>query len=191
MHSLNSYTYDGKAKTPFVTVMYKYRTLIEGVHYTVSYKNNVNAGTAYAEVTGIGNYSGKASISFKIDEVKRTDIANCTVTLSKNSYIYDGSAKIPVVTVKDGTKKLWYGMDYVTTYSDNVNAGTATVTVTGIGKYQGTKTASFEIKAISKSTIDRCTVTLSNKRRLVSFGQQLVSRERSIRGANGRVSGIR
>lgn len=40
------------------------------------------------------------------------------------------------------------GTDYTVSYSDNVNAGTATITVTGVGSYSGSRTADF---AISKA----------------------------------------
>ncbi len=55
---------------------------------------------------------------------------------------YDGSEKKPAVTGLDG---LVEGKDYKVEYKDNVNAGTATVTVTGIGGYTGSKTFEFTI----------------------------------------------
>ena len=67
------------------------------------------------------------------------------VTLSNTKYNYDGKAKKPSVTVKNGTKTLVSGTDYTVTYSNNVNIGTATVTVTGIGDYKGTISKNFTI----------------------------------------------
>ena len=48
------------------------------------------------------------------------------------------------------------GSDYNVTYSDNINAGTATAIVTGIGAYSGTKNVTFTIepKKISSPTFD-------------------------------------
>lgn len=58
----------------------------------------------------------------------------------------------PVVTYKG--KKLVKGTDYTVSYSNNTNPGTATVTVTGIGEYSGTKTATFAIKVkLAKSSV--------------------------------------
>lgn len=57
-------TYNGEAKTPSVTVT----GLTQDTHYTVSYKNNVAAGTAKAIVTGIGNYAGKVEKEFTINK---------------------------------------------------------------------------------------------------------------------------
>ena len=58
---------------------------------------------------------------------------------------YTGQELTPAVTVKDGTKILTEGTDYTLQYADNVEVGTATVTATGIGKYDGTLTAHFTI----------------------------------------------
>ncbi len=58
----------------------------------------------------------------------------------------------PVVTYKG--KKLVKGTDYTVSYSNNMNPGTATVTVTGMGEYSGTKTATFAIKVkLAKSSV--------------------------------------
>ena len=82
--------------------------------------------------------------------------------LSATSYIYDGKAKTPGVTVKDGTKPLVNGTDSTVKYSNNVNVGTATVTVTGKGNYTGSKSTNFKINAapVGKS-IASATVTTS------------------------------
>ena len=59
---------------------------------------------------------------------------------------YDGSAKTPAYTVKSGEKILTAGTDYTLSYSNNTNAGTATVTATGLGNYAGaTGSAEFTI----------------------------------------------
>ena len=57
--------------------------------------------------------------------------------------VYTGAALEPPVTVKDGEKALVEGTDYTVTYADNTAAGTATVTITGMGNYTGTLTATF------------------------------------------------
>ena len=59
---------------------------------------------------------------------------------------YDGSAKTPAYTVKSGEKILTAGTDYELSYSNNTNAGTATVTAKGLGNYVGaTGSAEFTI----------------------------------------------
>ena len=62
---------------------------------------------------------------------------------------YTGKALKPAVVVKDGEKTLVEGTDYTVSYSNNVNAGTATATITGIGDYSGTVPASFTINPTS------------------------------------------
>ena len=60
--------YTGNAIKPELVVTNGEQTLTEGVDYTVTYKNNTEVGTATAEITGIGNYSGKTSVTFEIEE---------------------------------------------------------------------------------------------------------------------------
>jgi len=78
-----------------------------------------------------------------------TIISTCSVTLSATTYTYNGSAKVPTVTVKDGTTTLTNGTDYTVSYSDNTNAGTATVTISGIGNYSGLLSKNFTINKAS------------------------------------------
>lgn len=88
---------------------------------------------------------------------------NTVVTLEKNSYEYTGSAIEPKVTsVKYGDATLTAGTDYTVSYTNNVNIGEATVTVTGTGSYQGTATATFQItKAQQTVSVEDVTKTYS------------------------------
>ncbi len=153
--SKTNYTYDGTAKKPTVTVKYGSKTLKNGTDYSVSYKDNVNKGTAHVTITGKGNYTGSVTKSFIINGIQ---IPNCKTTLSQTSYTYDGNAKKPTVTVKNGSKTLKSGTNYTVTYKNNTNAGTASVTVAGTGNYAGSVTKTFKINAAS---ISKCTVSLS------------------------------
>ncbi|MEG0793892.1 MAG: leucine-rich repeat domain-containing protein, partial [Lachnospiraceae bacterium] len=58
---------------------------------------------------------------------------------------YTGSAIEPVLTVQAGNKKLALDTDYTVTYGNNINAGTATATIAGAGKYTGTASKTFQI----------------------------------------------
>lgn len=67
---------------------------------------------------------------------------------------YDGTRKTPALTVKVGETTLTAGKDYVAIYTDNVNAGnnSATVTVYGIEDYSGlTGTATFTINKAAQT----------------------------------------
>ena len=157
--SQNSYTYDGKAKKPTVTVKDGAIVLKEGTDYTVAYSNNINIGTAKVTVTGKGNYTGTVTKEFTITKAAPPEqgvknLSQCTIKLSKSSYAYDGKAKKPTVTVKDGTAVLKEGTDYTVTYGNNINAGTAKAKVTGKGNYKGTVTKNFTI-TVKKGTSHR------------------------------------
>ena len=135
-------TYTGNAITPAVTVTVNGTTLTAGTDYSVSYANNTNAGTASVTVTGIGDYTGTVTKEFTINPKSVTP----DVTLSATSYTYDGKAKKPGVTVKDGSKTLTEGTDYKVTYaSGRTDAGTYNVKVTLQGNYSGSKKVSFTI----------------------------------------------
>ncbi len=72
--STTSYTYNGSAKTPTVTVKdADGKPLFKDTDYTVSYSNNKNIGTATATVTGKGNYSFTKKLTFTI---KAKDLAS-------------------------------------------------------------------------------------------------------------------
>ena len=68
------------------------------------------------------------------------------VTLPEEKIVYSGAAQEPAVTVRQGEKTLVAGTDYEVSYANNVDAGTATVTVTGKGNYQGTVEKTFTIE---------------------------------------------
>lgn len=88
----------------------------------------------------------------------KRDLTKCKASLSKTSYDYDGEAKKPSVTVKNGDIKLTKGTDYTVSYSKNKNAGKATVTIKGIGIYSGTIKKTFTINKV-KNTISASNVT--------------------------------
>lgn len=149
--SADSYTYDGNEKRPDVSVKFGGKDLVFGDDYTVTYEDNLNAGTATAYITGMGNYQGELSKTFTI---KAAAISANDVTLASSAVTYTGSAQTPAVTVKSGSKTLVSGSDYTVSYSNNTNAGTATATVTAKGNYTGTVTKQFTVQAADISKAD-------------------------------------
>ena len=150
-----AFEYDGNAKEPTANVTVdldgdgtKETTLTAGTDYSISYKNNVNAGTATATVDGEGNFSGALlALEFTISAFTLT-ADNSAAALANTAFEYDGNAKEPTANVTvdldgDGTKEttLTAGTDYEITYSDNINAGTGTATITAKGNYAGSFTA--------------------------------------------------
>lgn len=76
---------------------------------------------------------------------KNLDASN--VTLSQDTFTYDGKEQKPTVTVKIGDKTLTENTDYTVTWpSDRKNAGTKTITVTFKGNYSGTAQVDYKIK---------------------------------------------
>ncbi len=59
---------------------------------------------------------------------------------------YTGDEIKPEVVVRDNEKVLTEGKDYTLSFSDNIEAGKATVTVVGNGDYEGTLSTAFDIK---------------------------------------------
>ena len=82
-----TYTFNGKAHEPGVTVSLGTRTLKEGEDYTVSYVNNVKASVATTPnkvvITGMGAYIGTAEKTFTIEPAKMSDVK---VTFSQDTY---------------------------------------------------------------------------------------------------------
>ena len=81
------YTYTGKALKPKVTVSYDGTTLKVGTHYTVTYSNNKNAGTATLRVTGKGKYTGTVKLNFTIAKAEQTVKASSITSVLKSSAV--------------------------------------------------------------------------------------------------------
>jgi gliding motility-associated-like protein len=145
-------TYTGSALTPSLVVKDGATTLTLGIHYSVAYSNNTNVGTATVTITGIGNYTGTKTQTFVI-------VSRAASTLSIDAIsnqTYTGSALTPSLVVKDGATTLTLGTHYSVTYSNNTNVGTASVMITGMGNYTGTKTGTFSIFIPGPSAVVCC-----------------------------------
>lgn len=145
--AIGAQTYTGEALTPNVTLTYNGKTLVKGTDYNVSYTDNTNVGTAKVTITAVenGNYSGGATATFTIGQKA---ITADMVTIS-GTYTYNGNAITPTIEVKDGNTVLQANTDYEVELSNNTNAGTATVKITGRGNYSGTPEKTFLINAKS------------------------------------------
>ncbi len=95
---------------------------------------------------------------------QRKDIAACTASLLLDTFVYDGQAQEPIVTVKDGAATLKKGTDYTLAYERNINAGVGRVRVTGIGDYTGEKILGFTIQKASSIIIARSISRKSSKK---------------------------
>ena len=155
-------TYTGSPLKPPVTVcMNKGKDneikLVQGKDYTVSYRNNVNAGkeTASIELTALPGSllcSGDAELTFTINPAPMDDVTISGVANRK----YTGKT-VPAqkLTLKLGKQALKQGTDYTVSYLDknkkpisaaNVKAkGTYYVKVVGKGNFTGSATKSFKV----------------------------------------------
>ena len=138
--STSTYAYDGKTKTPSVTVKVGGKTLKKDTDYTVSYSNNTKVGTAKVTITGKGNYTGSVSKTYSI----KNDFKKATISGISNKS-YTGKNITQSITVKYNGKTLKNGTDYTVSYSSNKNIGTATVKIAGKDSYTGTITKTFKI----------------------------------------------
>ena len=123
-------------------------------NYTISYRNNTEVGTASVVIQGIetGKYVGSCTKTFAI---KGTPFSKKTIEISglQTKLPYTGKSlyQNPVLKDKQSGSTLEKNVDYKITYTNNRNAGKATMLLTGINKYSG------EIK--QTFTIDKVTLT--------------------------------
>lgn len=157
------YGYTGKEWKPEVAVSFNDAALTADTDYTVSYENNINAGTAKIIITGIGDhFTGSTEKTFTINSA---EISGCTFAPIAD-VTYNTKAHTPEVIVTFNGSKLT-DADYTVSYGEDcINAGTVTVTVTAKenGNFTGMKTTTFEIKkanlTLSPYTISKlCTET--------------------------------
>ena len=253
--------YTGSPIEPAVTVRNGDATLAKGTDFTLAFESNTSKGTAYAVVTGTGNYAGTARKAFTIDYATVAVPANMSLTYnggaqyfagptaaytyevtttsavdgygvseSRDTYgyayathaatytvkvtlngnykwkdvegdaalapktftvtvsplsvadatfsdiadqTYTGAAIEPAFSVSldiDGDLKpdpLYETRNYTYAYADNVNAGQARVTITGVGDFTGTATKAFTIKP---ADVTISVAVASDKTDTISYG---------------------
>ena len=193
----DGYDYTGQAIQPLFDVIdagsdhAEAYTLIKGVDYTVSYKNNRDPGTtAEIIVKGKGNYSGQAATkNFKILDPAKTvaedtdsykDLKGAKLALPKETFYFNNTYQYPsslTLTLKNQSAVTYISdgqggyadedgnaIPAVVTFSNNVNKGTATVLLTGLvnGSKNTTLKKTFSIKA-AELTSGNTTVEVEDK----------------------------
>ena len=104
-------------------------------------------GFAVGENTITAEYGGSMGLKPQTGSTRLTvqgDLKDAIVTVN-GEYFYTNSPIIPEVSVTWNGTRLTKDADYRVDYTDNTNAGKATVTVSGKGNYTGTKTENFTI----------------------------------------------
>jgi hypothetical protein len=144
-------TYTGQPYTPEVLVKDGTKTLAKNVDYALTYSNNVNVGKATVTISGKGNYADTKDVNFNIVPKSMNTILVNPIP----EQTYRASAITPDVLIKDGNKTLIKDVDYTISFANNLNVGTANITVTGKGNYKDQKAMTFRIKAKSMTGNDR------------------------------------
>lgn len=144
INDIKDQVYTGEGITPKVTIKDGNTELVENRDFTVSYSDNVNIGEAKVTIIGIGNYEGKVIKTFNITNSEQKDISSLNIN-QLDDETYTGIKITPDVEITDGDYRLSKNTDYELSYENNINVGTAKVTIRGIGNYTGTRTLEFNI----------------------------------------------
>lgn len=147
-----TFVYDGTEKKPKVTLARDQygNEMVEGVDFRVEYEDNVNIGTGWVYIYGIGNYlqdinpdRNMRAISFSIEAPPTKTIESLNPVFKDtgktiSTFKYTGAPVKPKVLLKDGDKVLQEGVDYTLTYYNNVEENSwdiARVCIEGKGMY--------------------------------------------------------
>lgn len=106
------------------------------------------------------------------DYFRRVKMSECDIQLEVTEMPWSGQVMTPSVVVTYEGKTLTINKDYTLKYSDNIDAGPATVKVKGIGDYRGSKKLSFYIKGIDFGT--ECTYEYVDGRVVVYHNGEVV-----------------
>ena len=108
-------------------------------------KEFVPEGLSVEGTTIIDDETGAKAKDFILRYRSLSDDADVAVSIDPKTYVYDGKEKKPAVTVSYGGKTLTEGKSYSCVYADNIDAGTATVTIKGENTMHGQIVEEFTI----------------------------------------------
>ena len=137
---------------------------------TVKYNADpVNVGTYTVSIDAAQskNYNN-ATLSSEDWTFAITPASIASATVAAAEQVYTGEELKPAVTVILGGKTLLEGTDFTAAYSDNVNVGSAKITVTGKGNYEGTANGTFEIKTSGSA------LTANADKTAYTYGEQII-----------------
>ena len=161
----SSLTYTGEEVLPSLTVNLKGKPLSAGTDYSVEYLDeHTGIGSHFAVLTGMGNYSGAKTISFKI--TGKYDLSNqeyASVRANPQDIVPDaesgvaegtgiftyysaGGAKPEPIVCYKGIE-LRKNKDYSLSYQGNTALGSAKAIIKGKGQYSGTLEMGFQVIA--------------------------------------------
>lgn len=171
-------TYDGTAKNVTISaVKVGELTLTTDDYEITSGGSATNVENTTLTITGKGNFTGEATKAWSLT-AKSVDASMIAEIPSAS---YTGNQITPTPEVKDGEKELTSGTDFTYSYSNNQYVGTATVTITGKGNYQGTANKDFKITPVEDPAVIK---TADN----VTKGGNTLDLNSLVTGAKGAVS---
>ena len=127
------------------------KTLVEGLDYELSYKDNDKTGKASVIITGINGYSNKLIKTFTINPCNIAKNTDMEVTLLSETFEYNKSGVKPQVTVSYKGEVLQPGTDYKVNYkntgkvADKEDENAPSVVITGKGNFAGELVKTFTI----------------------------------------------
>ena len=154
--------YTGDAITPSITVKDGITDITSSCN--ISYSNNTAPGVATVSIsakTGT-KYEGTKTVSFTILDEKKNIANNPDITITIDDQEYTGDVLEPAVTVMDGSADVTSHFTF--TYSDNIDIGIATVTISTKSTstlYKGSTTRTFNIVAPKKDIATSADITIS------------------------------
>ena len=157
-------TYTGSEITPEPLVIAGSLNLTKSTDYVYSYTNNTDAGTATVKATFQGDYASLGYVEKTFRIIKLLTHSDITITAIPDQ-TYSGSEICPEISVKDGETTLILGTDYTVECANNVSAGTANMTITGMGDYPGSVSKTFEIS--------KAPLTVTAKNDTIVYGDDL------------------
>lgn len=143
MKKIPNQTYTGSGIEPKLTLTYNKKQLVQDKDYTVTYQNNILPGTATVIVTGMGDYAGTKTATFKITGYS---LSKARVSGIENK-VFSGESQEQQISVTLNDVLLTEGKDYEVLYANNINVGKASITIIGKDAYAGTLKKTFKITA--------------------------------------------
>lgn len=153
---IDAYALPKNNKNPSLVFSAKYngKALKKNKDYVLSVRDSAGKevgsysalGDYTLTVTGAGrNYKGTCAFPFTVTD--KTPVSKLKISKIADQE-YDGTSKTPQPVVKFGSTTLTEGIDYYLSYDNNMEVGTATVTVTGKNEYFGTRNLTFRIAGV-------------------------------------------
>ncbi len=136
VHNSEKYGYEEETKEWFSAILLRKTPNGEGANPLTFYRPSGKYTLVSNDMTTGGVIEQSDDLPISLSSTMLTKIAD---------QVYSGKLVKPAVTLKDGRYTLKNGVDYTVDYTNNMEIGTATATITGKGLYTGTVTAEFNI----------------------------------------------